>query len=215
MIDLVASLGEVTAGPFIRYLRDAMLLDETGRRILRDRPRITSHTMPVEELRKFPENTVGRVYAQWLEDYKMSPDGRDVVRYIDNEECAYVMQRYRECHDIYHAILGIPAFVEGEIALKAFEFANTSLPMPALSLFAVVRRKPEERSRFFNIYLPWAVKNGLKSKPIINVYWEKEVRTDVDDLLRRLQVERPPDLRSIRRRERLRKKAEQVTEGEK
>jgi ubiquinone biosynthesis protein COQ4 len=96
--------------------------------------------------------------------------GRDDVRYIDDEECAYVMQRYRECHDIYHAILGIPAFMEGEFALKAFEFANTGLPMAALSMFAVVRLKSKERTRFFNTYLPWAVRNGLKSDPIINVY---------------------------------------------
>ncbi|KAL9124632.1 MAG: hypothetical protein Q9217_006052 [Psora testacea] len=212
--DLVAALGEVTAGPLIRSLRDTMLLDETGRRILRDRPRLTSKTMPVKELRTLPENTVGQVYAKWLEDYRMSPDGRDSVRYIDDEECAYVMQRYRECHDIYHAILGIPAFVEGEIALKAFEFANTRLPMAALSMFAVVRLKPEERNRFFATYLPWAVRNGLKSEPIINVYWEKELLTDVDALLTRLQIERPPDLRSIRRRERLRKKAEKESKGE-
>jgi len=204
----VAALGEVTAGPFIRYLRDAMLLNETGRRILKDRPRITSKTMPVEELRKLPENTVGQVYAKWLEDYHMSPDVRDEVRYVDDEECAYVMQRYLECHDIYHAVLGVPAFVEGEIALKAFEFANTRLPMAALSMFAVVRLKPEERARFFNMYLPWAVRNGLRSEPIINVYWERESRTDVDVLLKRLQIERPPDLRSIRKMERLKKKAE-------
>jgi ubiquinone biosynthesis protein COQ4 len=87
--------------------------------------------MPVEELRRLPENTVGQIYAKWIEDYRMSPDGRDDVRYVDDEECAYVIQRYRERHDIYHAILGIPAFVEGEIALKAFEFANTRLSMAA------------------------------------------------------------------------------------
>ena len=185
-----------------------MLRSETGRRILRNRPRITSQTMPLEELRCLPPNTVGHVYAKWLEDYRMSPDGRDHVRYIEGEECAYVMQRYRECHDIYHAVLGIPAFIEGEIALKAFEFANTRLPMAALSLFAVWRLKSAERDRFFTTYLPWAVENGLKSEPIMNVYWEEELRTDVDQLLRRLQIGRPPDLRLIRQRERLKKRAE-------
>ena len=207
-IDLVAALSEVTAGPSIGYLWDTMLLNETGRRILRDQPRITSKTMPVKELRRLPENTIEQIYAQWLEDYRMSPDGRDNVRYVDDEECAYVMQRYWECHNIYHAILGIPAFVEGEIALKAFKFANTRLPMAALSMFAALRLKSEERDRFFSTYLPWAVRNGLRSEPIINVYWEKELLTDVDVLLRRLQIERPPDLRSIRKRERLKKKAE-------
>jgi ubiquinone biosynthesis protein COQ4 len=141
----------------------------------------------------------------------MSPDGRDDVKYIDEEECAYVMQRYRECHDIYHAILGIPAFIEEEIALKAFEFANTRLPMAALSMFAVLRLKSEERDRFFNVCLPWEFRNGLKAEPVINVYWEKELLTDVGVLLRKLQIERPPDLRTIRRRERLKKRAEMAT----
>jgi hypothetical protein len=35
--------------------------------------------------------------------------GRSSVKYIDDEECAYIMQRYRECFDIYHAVLGIPS----------------------------------------------------------------------------------------------------------
>ena len=117
------------------------------------------------------------------------------------------MQRYRECHYIYHSILDIPAFIERETALKPFEFANTGLPMEALSMFAVVRLKSEERGRFFNMYLLWAVRNGMRSEPIIEAYWEKELFMDVDVLLRRLQIERPPDLRSIRRTERLKKKA--------
>ena len=210
-IDLVAALGEVTAGPFIGYLRDAMLLSESGRRILRDRPRITSKALPLKELQKFPESSVGYTYAKWLADYRMSPDERDDVRYIDDEECAYVMQRYRECHDIYHAILGLPAFLEGEITLKAFELANTGLPVAGLSMFAVSKLKSEERARFFNLSLPWAVKNGINSKPIINVYWETELSTDVEMLLENLQIERPPDLRAIRKRERTKKRMEETT----
>ena len=128
----------------------------------------------------------------------MSPDTRVSVKYIDNEECAYVMQRYRECHDFYHAITGLPVMVEGEVALKAFEFANTLLPMTGLSMFAVSRLKPVERSRFWSTYLPWALKNGLKSKEIVNVYWEEELERDVDDLRKELGIERPPDLRAVR-----------------
>lgn len=145
------------------------------------------------------ENSVGRAYVTWLDKEGVSPDTRDSVRYIDDEECAYVMQRYRECHDFYHALTGLPVFVEGEVALKAFEFANTLLPMTGLSLVAVTRMKPAERSRFWSIYLPWALTNGLKTKEIINVYWEEELERDVDDLRAELRLERPPDLRETRR----------------
>ena len=179
-----------------------MLSSSTGRRILRERPRITSKTMSLEKLRRLPENSVGRTYASWLDREGVSPDTRSAVKYIDNEECAYVMQRYRECHDFYHAITGLPIIVEGEVALKTFEFANTLLPMTALSMFAVVRLKASERSRFWNTYLAWALHNGLQSKEIINVYWEEELSRDVDDLRNELRIARPPDLRNVRKSER-------------
>ncbi|KAL8710204.1 MAG: hypothetical protein Q9220_005135 [cf. Caloplaca sp. 1 TL-2023] len=198
--DLIATLGETTATPYSIYrLRDAMLSSATGRRILRDRPRITSETMSMEHLRTLPRNSVGQAYASWLDREGVSPDTRDQVKYIDDEECAYVMQRYRESHDFYHALTGLPVMIEGEVALKAFEFANTLLPMPGLSLFAVARLKPVERSRFWNTYLPWALKNGLRTKEIINVYWEEHLDRDVDDLRADLGIEQPPDLRETRK----------------
>ncbi|KAL4862920.1 hypothetical protein BDV12DRAFT_202583 [Aspergillus spectabilis] len=208
-LDLIATLGEVTATPFFIYrLRDAMIQDPTGRQILRDRPRITSQTLQLSYLRTLPKNSVGRTYAAWLDREGVSPDTRDNVQYIDDPECAYVMQRYRECHDFYHAVTGLPTFVEGELALKAFEFLNTVIPMTGLSMFAAVRLKPAERERLFSLYLPWAVRSGLSSKELINVYWEKVLEKDVDELRAELGIEKPPDMRDIRRMIRLQKKKE-------
>ncbi|KAH7308461.1 coenzyme Q biosynthesis protein Coq4-domain-containing protein [Stachybotrys elegans] len=205
--DLIAALGEATATPYFIYrLRDAMLAHPTGRRILRQRPRISSKTLDVDYLRSLPANTVGRAYVDWLDREGVSPDTRSEVRYIDDEECAYVMQRYRECHDFYHAVTGLPIVKEGEVALKAFEFANTLLPMTGLSMLAVTTMKRPERQRFWSIYLPWAIKNGSRSHEVINVFWEEELERDVEDLRRELGIDQPPDLRSIRQRERLEKK---------
>ncbi|GLI77164.1 ubiquinone biosynthesis protein [Penicillium ochrochloron] len=207
--DLIAALGEATATPYFIYrLRDAMLSDPTGRRILRDRPRITSETLQMSYLRTLPENSVGRTYATWLDREGVSPDTRDNVQYIDDEECAYVMQRYRECHDFYHAVTGLPIFVEGELALKALEFLNTLLPMTGLSLFAFIRMKPAEKERFLTLHLPWAVRSGLGSKELINVYWEEVLEKDVDELRAELNIERPPDLREIRKMIRQQEKRE-------
>ncbi|KAL8823187.1 MAG: hypothetical protein Q9191_006087 [Dirinaria sp. TL-2023a] len=201
--DLIATLGETTATPYFIYrLRDAMLSSPTGRRILRDRPRITSQTMSLPYLRTLKPHSVGRTYAAWLDREGVSPDTRDAVRYVDDEECAYVMQRYRESHDFYHALTGLPVVVEGEVALKAFEFANTLLPMTGLSLFAVARLKKAERARFWTTYLPWAIGNGWKCADVLNVYWEEQLERDVDELRRELGIERPPDLREARKVER-------------
>jgi ubiquinone biosynthesis protein COQ4 len=75
-------------------------------------------------------------------------------------------------------------------------------------MFAVTRLKPAERQRFFSIYLPWAISNGLKSKEVITVYWEEQLERDVDELRNGLGIEKPVDLRDIRKKERARRKAE-------
>ncbi|KAF9872245.1 coenzyme Q biosynthesis protein Coq4 [Colletotrichum karsti] len=205
--DLIAAVGEATATPYFIYrLRDAMLADPTGRRILRDRPRMTSQTLDLERLRRLPENSVGRAYVGWLDAEGVSPDTRSRVRYIDDAECAYVMQRYRECHDFYHALTGLPVVREGEVALKAFEFANTLIPMTGLATFSYITLKEGERRRFREIYGPWAVRNGLRAKEVINVYWEEQFERDVDELRAELGIERPPDMRTIRKKEREEKK---------
>ncbi|KAG5924199.1 Ubiquinone biosynthesis protein [Claviceps capensis] len=201
--DLIATVGESTATPYFIYrLRDAMLADPTGRRILRLRPRITSQSLSLDHLRSLPEHTLGHAYVSWLDREGVSPDTRSPTRYIDDEECAYVMQRYRECHDFYHALTGLPIVREGEVALKAFEWANTGLPMPGLSMLAAATMKPQERRRFWSIYLPWALRNGSRSKPIINVFWEEMLERRVDELRGELGIERPPDLRELRKRAR-------------
>jgi ubiquinone biosynthesis protein COQ4 len=213
--DLIAALGEATGQPFfLSRLRDAMLAHPTGRRILRARPRMTSNSLDVEHLRTLPSHTLGASYVGWLDREGVSPDTRAAVRYVDDEECAYVLQRYRESHDFYHALLGLPTFREGEVALKAFEFANTGLPMPGLSIAAAWTLKPGERDRFWGVYFPWAVRNGLRAEQMLNVYWEEELETDVDELRARLGVEKPPDLREIRKREREeRKRLKMAAEG--
>ncbi|EAQ89817.1 hypothetical protein CHGG_06436 [Chaetomium globosum CBS 148.51] len=178
--DLIAAFAEATATPYFIYrLRDAMLASPTGRRILRDRPRITSTSLNLPYLRSLPPGTVGHTYVAWLDREGVSPDTRSAVRYIDDAECAYVMQRYRECHDFYHALTGLPVVREGEVALKAFEFANTLLPMTGLSVFAAATLKRSERRRFGEIYLPWALRNGLRAAEVINMYWEEPLERDV------------------------------------
>jgi ubiquinone biosynthesis protein COQ4 len=108
------------------------------------------------------------------------------------------MQRYRECHDFYHSICGLPVIVEGEIALKWFEWANMGLPVAGLSaVFGPLRFAAPERKRLREIYVPWAVKNGLKARSLINVYWEEELKTDADVLRKRLGIDKPPSVREF------------------
>ena len=208
---MVAALGETTAGPVLPHLLDNMLESEEGRRILKERPRINTSTVDMAALARLPENTFGHTYVTWLERCGVTPDTRDPVRppihapslplahadrlqvhYIDDPELAYVMQRYRECHDFYHALCGMPVSVEYELALKVFEFANLGLPSAALSTAAVVRLNAAKRARFFSEYLPWALRCGSAARSMITVYWEERWSQDLGELKKELGVWDPP-----------------------
>lgn len=82
--------------------------------------------------------------------------------------------------------------------------------MTALSLAAIVKLKRVERERFFQVYGPWAVRNGLLAEEVVCVYWEEELETDVDVLRKRLGIEVPPDLRAERKALRERRKREKA-----
>jgi ubiquinone biosynthesis protein COQ4 len=114
------------------------------------------------------------------------------VHYIDDPELAYVMQRYRECHDFYHALCGLPVSVEYELALKVFEFANLGLPSAALSTAAVVRLNAAKRERFLSEYVPWALRCGSASQSMVTVYWEERWEQDLGELKKELGVWDPP-----------------------
>ncbi|SCV04021.1 LANO_0G07668g1_1 [Lachancea nothofagi CBS 11611] len=196
----IVQLGEASAFTyFLRNLEQTMLSDKTGRRLLREQPDITSESLDMDHLSKMAPNTLGHNYYRWLVKEGVSPDTRAPVKYINDPTHAYIFKRYRQCHDFYHAVNDLPIIIEGEIAVKALEAANIGVPMAALgALLAPLRLSQVQKNRLYDVYLPWAVRTGLSSKPLINVYWEELLDHDVDEVRKSLNLSSPPDLRAIR-----------------
>lgn len=66
------------------------------------------------------------------------------MRFINDPDLAYVMTRYRECHDLVHVILGMPTNMLGEVAVKWIEAFNFGLPMCYTgAVFGAARLKPK------------------------------------------------------------------------
>lgn len=118
---------------------------------------------------------------------------RPPVRYLPTAEFAYVLLRYRQSHDFYHSITGLPPIREGEVALKLFEWCNLGLPMTGLASLAYVTLKSDEKRRCKEVYFPWAIRAGTTAQCLINVWWERELSTDVNELRERLALEMPPE----------------------
>ncbi|CAG8445909.1 12598_t:CDS:2 [Ambispora gerdemannii] len=187
--DMVATLGETTGTIFLERIRDKMLQDKTGRRILRDQPIINTQTIDLNFLRQLPKTTFGSVYVGFLDKYQVTPDTRTKVQYIDDPELAYVMRRFREAHDFFHTLTNLPTTIEGELVLKWFELAQTGLPVSLLSsLFGHLRLTSEERSRLFDVYVPWAVQCGSSSQLLMNVYFEECFEKDLDVMRKELGI---------------------------
>jgi Coenzyme Q (ubiquinone) biosynthesis protein Coq4 len=104
--DAVAALGEISGSISLRRLHQTMINDPTGRLILQDRPVVSKATIPYEQLMAdAPKDmdqasndiiTFGQAYGAFLKGHGFDPDERDAVKYIDDEELAYVMLRYRQ-----------------------------------------------------------------------------------------------------------------------
>lgn len=71
-----------------------------------------------EKLAGGPWELWGRGLGEVHGCQRVSPDTRAPTRFVDDEELAYVIQRYREVHDMLHTLLGMPTNILGECSLS-------------------------------------------------------------------------------------------------
>uniref|UniRef100_A0A672IV61 Ubiquinone biosynthesis protein COQ4 homolog, mitochondrial n=1 Tax=Salarias fasciatus TaxID=181472 RepID=A0A672IV61_SALFA len=136
--DMVAVLGETTGHLALTALRDRMRDDPEGYAVLTERPRIRLSTLDLTKMAALPDGSFGREYLRFLEENNVTPDSRADVRFVDDEELAYVMQRYREVHDLLHTLLGMPTNMLGEAGQRSRpqrQELNPEAPHSAARLF--------------------------------------------------------------------------------
>ncbi|XP_069465852.1 ubiquinone biosynthesis protein COQ4 homolog, mitochondrial isoform X2 [Ambystoma mexicanum] len=192
-IDMVAVLGETTGYLALQKLRDRMKSHPEGCQILQERPRIRMSTLDLQLLRGLPDGTFGREYIRFLDVNRVSPDTRMPVKFVDEEELAYVIQRYREVHDLMHTLLGMPTNMLGEVVVKWFEAIQTGLPMCILgAAFGPIRLNSRKMQVLMMELLPWAVKSGYNAQCILNFYYENRWEQTVESLREEIGIYPPP-----------------------
>jgi ubiquinone biosynthesis protein COQ4 len=208
--DAVAQLGELTGHVALTSMYNVMMQNNVGQQILRERPIVSKETLPASIEMMMRESaaanksaespsssniTFGQAYGAFLKKHGFDPDERSEVQYIDNPELAYVMTRYRQCHDYWHVLTDLPPTVVGELGLKWLELLQFHLPVAALSAtVGSLRLNNAERELLFQHYLPWAVRMSRQSEYLLNVYYEQEFDTPLEELRDRLRIEPAPKL---------------------
>lgn len=182
--DMVATMGEVTAYSFVlRNIKNRMENDEAGRRLLRDRPRVTCATIDRNYLRSLPDGTFGKEYDNFLLSLNTDPDARPSVKYIDDADLVYIMQRYRETHDFNHVLLQMKTHMLGEVVVKYFEGIQFGFPMCILGgIFGGARLKTKHRRLLYHKYLPWVCEQATKARLLITLDWENHFDKPISEL---------------------------------
>ena len=84
----------------------------------------------LESLERLPAGTLGHTFARHILDHGFDPD---YYRKLDvRTDLDWVMMRMRQTHDVWHVVTGIDTSRLGEIAVKAFELAQTWRPLAAV-----------------------------------------------------------------------------------
>jgi ubiquinone biosynthesis protein COQ4 len=227
--DAVAAVGEVTGSFALSKILVAMEKDEVGRRILVERPlvddRVATRALELLEQHKSlkkegtgttkggehhnqriqqqPNNnniTFGAAYATFLQRHDFHPNERSKIRFLSDPNLSYVMTRYRQNHDYWHVLTGLPPTVLGELALKWLELIQTGLPLAALSAtggaMGVTSNmlSSKEREVLWEVYFPWAMRvgNGMRENALMCTYYEEELETDLGVLRERMGIEEAP-----------------------
>lgn len=187
--DMVADFGETTGHQALKWMHSKMQSSQEGRRVLDEKPRLKTSRLDYERLKTLPENTFGFHYSRFYSDNQVSPDTRKEVQFVDDAELAYVMQRYRELHDIVHTILRQPTTIKGEVIVKAFEGVQTRLPLCILGgLVGPLRLTNQERLEYLRRDLPWAVRCANEANFLMNVYFEDRFEQDIHELREELNI---------------------------
>ena len=204
--DAVAAVGEVTGSYALSKMKITMQNDEVGKRILREMPlvdeRIAQRAFELLKLHNGATNncdreklSFGAAYATFLKTHDFDPTERTPVRFLSDPELSYVMTRYRQCHDYFHVLTGLPPTVLGELALKWLELMQTGLPLAALSATGgSLRLSAQERDILWTVYFPWAIRVGrqMKDGGLMCVYYEEDMDTELSVMRERIGVEPAP-----------------------
>jgi ubiquinone biosynthesis protein COQ4 len=174
---------ELTGRPSYRKLLEVLAGDPDAQRLLADRPELRSDQVDYAALRELPEDTLGGAYVRHLDrnaitaDYQAAP-----TRYVDDDDMAYLMRRFRQTHDVWHALLGLGIAGHEEVVIHWFSWGQLRLPVSALIMvFGSMKHIVlERRWGALRHSLREAYELGRDAPPLLGVYWEEQWRDSLD-----------------------------------
>ena len=135
--------------------------------------RYVADPVDLDELEALPTGTLGCAFARHILDHGFDPD---YYRKIEVEtDLDWVMMRMRQTHDIWHVVTGIDTSRLGEIAVKAFELAQTWRPLAAVitcgGMMRYLMKDPDQLGDAMQ-HISHGYQLGRHARPFLAQKWE-------------------------------------------
>jgi ubiquinone biosynthesis protein COQ4 len=176
--------------------------DPAGAAVVQERPSLFAVLNDREALAKLSPGSLGRAYLAWTEAEKISAAGlaNTAESWFPEAELSedrrFVMERYRDMHDLWHVLTGYGRDLVGELALLTFSLvqvrhAGLALPVVFGHLSHVF---DPHRRRLLND--AWRRARRAAWLPVQD--WERLVGCSLDQVREELRVGPPPVYEPIR-----------------
>ena len=189
--DEVVIAEEITAQEQLRFwLREGIFETEEGRRLWSERPEISETNL--DSLRALSDGSLGREFARFLDDQSISLAGlAQGTPFTDGEEESYLMRRIRQCHDLWHVLLGVGTQGHEEVLVHCFSVAQTGFPysLMIISLGSLKHMVLEGRWNTLRHDTRAAWRSGANAAPILGIFWEDRWSQPLEAVRRELGIE--------------------------
>jgi ubiquinone biosynthesis protein COQ4 len=170
-----------------REIVESVRRDPACAAALRDKPR--TGKIVLADLKKLPEGTLGRVFAEHMLENHLDPEALPSLGASDDLE--FLRAHLYETHDIWHVVTGFGTDVPGELGLQAFYLAQFPGGLPSALLAAgfvntVLYAFDQRDVRMHAIVRGWLL--GKRAKPFFGVRWAKWWERPLEDVRRELGV---------------------------
>ena len=166
---------EITGRPRFRRIQAELESTPEGRRLLSERPELSSELVDYDHLRALPPTTFGGAYVRHLDNNHITADYQAAAtRHVDDPNMAYLMRRFRQTHDVWHALLGIGITGHEEVLIHWFSWGQLRLPVSAMIMFfgSLKHLVLERRWQAVRHSALEAYRAGRDAAPLLGVYWE-------------------------------------------
>jgi len=172
----------------VRFFYD----DPRGRALFEERRALDSTTIDLDALAALPAGTLGHAYATFMRSHGLTPNVFDgSPPDVHDPHAAYVIQRMRQTHDLWHVVSNAETDPAGEVALQAFTFAQVGAPSAGI-LAAVGTLRGMRHTRRIVREVVQMFRLGKRAEALAVFPWEDHWETPLTEVRRMLGLPAEP-----------------------